>query len=246
MTENTNPVQGLLDAAKATLVDLIGQANAKANRIKSAGNAAALIAEVRDSSETTDENILAYRKKMDEANNAILNWQKTIEAYIVENNLVDTGNVDVEAETTAWKALAETIKAAKGLAKNLGGEDALADLPEMNGIPGTRSAGNGASGIRRPRFQDISYTVAGKDEWHTVSETKGEGDEAKVVTNLTLLAGVLSTKDNRVTSKDLQTALFAEAKTEDLSSLAGTPVEFAFGVGDVNYIVKVTPRVSEN
>jgi len=240
-----NPFGSLIEAAKATLVTLIGENNGRANRIKSAGNVAALIADVRDNSETTDENILKYRAFFEQANNAILDAQKKVEEYIREAGLVSTGDVDVDAETAAWKAVAEQIKSARTLVKNLGGEDSLADLPEIVGIPGTRAGGSGATGVRRPRFQEIKFSVAGSDEWTTVGETKGEGDEAKFVTNLTMLAGILGDKDHKVGSKDLQEALFAAAKTEDLSTLGGTPVEFAFTVGEKNYLVNVTPRVSE-
>lgn len=246
MSENTNPLGDLIGVTRSTLVALIGEQNALANRIKSAGNVSALVAEVRDTTATEDEKILAYRKWMDEVNTAILNNQKAIEEYIKSAGLVDTGDLDVEKATADWKATADKVKAAKGMLKTLGGEDALKDIPEVVGIPGTRAGGSAATGIRRPRFQDISYTVAGTENWVVVSETEGEGAEAKVKTNLTMLGNALSTKEHKVVSKDLQAALYAAAGTEDISTLAGKPVEFAFAVGDVNYIVKVVPRESDN
>lgn len=243
MTEQTAAApNAMLEAGIAQANALIAENNARANRVKSAGNTAALVAEVRETEVTEDENILAFRAKKDQALKAILSWESAVDAYIVEKGLVNVAPVDVEAETAAWKSTAEQIKAVKGFAKVIGGEAALERFTEVVGLPGTRvSGGGGATGIRRPRFQAIKYVVAGQDNWTSVQETKGEGADAKTVTNLTLLAMELSTKDHKVTAKDLQESLFTEAKTEDLSSLDGTPVEFAFGVGDVNYILNVVP-----
>lgn len=234
-------MNALVEAALLQANEAIAANNVLANRIKSAGNQNALIAEVRDSAETTDETILEYRAQMDKVNNLILGWQKDVEEYIRTSGLVDLGDIDVEAATKEWKANADTIKAAKSLLKTVGGDEAVAKLTEVVGIPGTRTGGGGSTGQRRPRFQDIAYRVAGSEDWKPVSKTEGEGADAKTVTNLTLLAQTLATKDHKVTAADLQQPLFKVAGTEDLSSLEGTPVEFVFTVGDVNYEVKVTP-----
>ncbi len=244
MTDFGSFILGGLETLKAAI---LGN-NVRANRIRSAGNTAALVHEVRESAETTDETILAYRAKFQQAQERILAWQAEIDKYIVENGLVETGSVDVEAETEAWKKDAATIKNLRKVLEGLpGGADALAaaELPDVVGIPGARSGGGGSTGVRRPRFSLVEYTVAGSDDWKRAEKTEGEGEDAVVKSNLTILATILGTKDHKVTASDLQGPLFDAAGTNDLSTLNGTPVEFAFSVGDVNYMVRATPTVSE-
>jgi len=235
---------GFVEGAVTTLKGAISENNVRAERITNANNSQALVFQYREEAETDDATILTYRQKFQQAEEAILKWQNEVDAYILEKGYVSTEAVDVEAETVAWRESASTIKAmTKVLVTLPGGEDAAKDLPEVKGIPGARVGGGSSTGTRRPRFSSISYTVAGTDNWVDVSKTEGEGEDAVSKTNLTLLAGVLSTKEHKVAASDLQAPMFDAAGTGDLSTLAGKPVEFGFSVGDVNYIVRVTPRV---
>lgn len=254
-TETVNPATDFVAAARATVTGIITENNNRAERIRNAGNLAATLAEYRDKSETTDPEVLKYRQMYEQAMAEILSWQKDVEQHIKDAGLVDTTDVDVEKETAAWKTAHGTVRSMLNVLQQIGGEDALKDLPEIKGIPGTRSSsgGNtGATGIKRPRFQSIRYALASKpDEWTEVYSTD-EKDGVKVQkTNLTLLAQSLSKtfKDAgaSVEASDLQGALYAEAGTQDLSTLEGKPITFGFsaGAGDkaVNLLVEVTPRV---
>lgn len=235
----------LLNAAVEQAKAAIATNNALAAQIKSAGNAAALVADIRDVQETQDATVLEYRSFMDKANAAILDAQSKVEAWIKspESGLMPVDNLDVEKATADWKAQNEIVKALKQVLKTVPkGDDALKDLPEVVGIPGTRSGGTGnATGIRRPRFQKVSFTLAGSEDWKDAEKTD---DEGKSVTNLSVLATILNSENKdakNVSASDLQEALFAEAKTTDLSTLDGSPITFAFGVGDKNYLIRVTP-----
>lgn len=246
MADMSALVTAAVEQAKAA----IEENNKVAAQIKAAGNIGSLIADIRDTAETEDVTVLEYRAFMDKANAAILDAQAKVEKYIREAGLLPTETLDVEAATAAWKAQNDIVKAVKSVLKSLpGGEDALNSLPEVVGIPGTRGGNSGGgTGIRRPRFQSIAYTVAGSEDWKDVQKTTEKDGETVSVTNLSLLAQVLNSENkdaSNVGASDLQGALFSEAKTEDLSTLNGEPVTFAFSVGEKNYLVRVTPRVAE-
>lgn len=228
----------------------IAELNQRAERIHNANNSAALIHEVRDTAETSDEQILKYRADFEAAQAEILKWQTAIEQYIVRAGLVSVEPVDVAAETEAWKAQNATVKALRTALENVS-KDAVTGLTEVKGIPGSARGGSQA-GVLRPRVQRIRVQVAGQDTWTEVFSEK-EKDGAKVqFTNMTVLAQALTKQYGQaVTAQDVQAPLFEEAKTTDLSTLNGQPVTFAFNVtnkndGDksVNLIVEVTPRAS--
>lgn len=256
MTETTTaaPANPFIDAARETVTGLINENNNRAERLRNAGNFAATLAEYRDKAETTDPEVLKYRAMFEQAQAEILSWQKAVEEHIKSAGLVDTTDVDVDAETAAWKSQHSTVKSMLTVIEQIGGKDALNNLPEVKGIPGTRSASgsSGATGIKRPRFQSIRYALATTPDNWTEVYTSDEKDGVMVQkTNLTLLAQSLTKtfKDAgaSVEASDLQSALYSEAGTQDLSALEGKPVSFGFAVGAgekaVNLIVEVTPRV---
>jgi hypothetical protein len=241
VTENAlNP---LLAAGIEQANALIKQNNEIANKVRNAGNAKALVSEFRESGETTDETVLEYRAKREKALEALMQWENKIDAYLVESGLVSVEPVDVEALTAEWRKQADVIKSIRGFVNAIAGKDGLDNLIEVVGLPGTRATGSGgATGVRRPRFTSIAYADAlDAENWTTVEKTEGEGADAKVKTNLSMLALELSKGGHKVGSADLQSALWAEAKTEDLSTLEGQAVTFSFGVGDKNYLVRVVP-----
>ena len=63
------------------------------------------------------------------------------------------------------------------------------------------------------------------------------------VTNFTVLSHALkSAFDTKVEVKDLQAAAFEAAGTDDLNTLDGKVIEFAYTVGETNVFVKVQPK----
>lgn len=255
MTEQTqtptlSATDSFVQASVGFLNAQIAELNKRAERIRNANNSAALIHEVRDTAETTDERILKYRADFEAAQAEILKWQADVEKYIVESGLVSVEPVDVAAETEAWKAQNLTVKSLRTALENVS-KDAVQGLTEVQGIPGT-SRGGSQAGVLRPRVQRIRVQVAGQDNWTEVFSEK-EKDGTKVqFTNMTVLAQALTKQYGQaVTAQDLQSPMFEEAKTTDLASLNGQPVTFAFNVTDknhedksVNLLIEVTPRAS--
>ena len=238
-----------IDVTVQQVVPLIETANETATRVQNADNVSALVHEVRDKVETQDANILAYREWLDAANNEILNRQKQVEEYIIENNLVDTEPVDVDAETTKYKTIADQVKAFRKVLEQIpGGKEAAESLPTMISLSGR--GGGGATGPR-PRIQNIQ--VDGEDVFRNV---KQKYETYKRESNFTTLSLFLKKtfKGSDVQVKELQEAAFAAAGTNDFNSLNGKPFSFAFTVNygteaepqSKNIMVEVTPSVPKS
>jgi len=247
MTETAqtpSTLNSFVAAGAAALSELVVQANGLADKLVAAGNSQMLVHQFRNDAETEDDAILKFRQWLDAANTEILKRTEAIDAYIVEKGYVDTTPIDTEAVTTQYKTVAQQVRdMRKTLASFPGAEDALKDVPELKAAPGTGRGGANTTGIMRPRFAQILYRVAGTEEWQDAF-TEVDKDGTKVrKTNLTILSQVLGkgVKDASVSAKDLQEAMYSAAGTKDLSA----PVEFAFGVGDKNYEIRVTPRSAE-
>jgi len=238
-----------IDVTVKSITPLVEQANETATRIQNADNVSALVHEVRDKVETSDETILSYREWLDAANNEILNRQKEVEQYIIDNNLVDTEPVDVDAETAKYKTLAEQVKAFRKVLDTIpGGKEALEDLPNMISISGR--SGGGSTGPR-PRIQAIK--VDGEDVFRDVKQKDGSYKRESNFTTLSLFLKK-TFKGSDVQVKDLQENAFAAAGTQDFNTLNGSPFEFSytvnFGTEDKpeskNIMVQVTPAVPKN
>lgn len=239
----------LISEALNTIREQTEAGNAVADKVIHADNANKLLAEVRETSD--DPEIVKYREFLENAYAQLAESEKKIDDYILSQGMVDTTPVDVEAETTKWKEISTTVKAMTNAIKTLPGfdETKLADIPELKSLPGTRKAStsSGGTGVKRPRIASIAVTYP--DGTTTdIYETKDGVNNS----NLTVLAKSLaSTYKRKVEVKDLQAALFAAAGTDDLNTLDGKPVEFAYSVpksdnpedGSYNLMVKVTPTV---
>jgi hypothetical protein len=250
MTENTPEPTVTFDPfvqmAREKLVTMITDNNVVAERLRSVGNTRALVKEIREDKPTEDTVILEFRQKMEKAQAEMNKWEADVDAHIKASGMVTTGDVDVEKETAAWKAAHSAIKPMRDVLQNLGGDAAVAGLPEIKGIPG-KSGGTaaGASGISRPRLQKIRYTVAGKEEWvevYTTVEVEGSPVQKTTLTNLA--AALNKAFGSSVSAADIQSPMFDAAGTKDLSTRNGEPVSFAFTAGETNVIIEVTPRVS--
>lgn len=239
MSDNSAMVAAVL----AELAESVKEQNTLADRIIAAGNTESLVHEYREDVETDDENILKFRAFKEELSNRILAAEAQIDAYIGEKYVKAAQDFDVDAARETWKDANTKVKAAMSLVTGILGGTIPEDFPEVKKIPGTRGASAGSqTGTRRLRLQEISFRVAGTEDWTKVGRND---DEKGWTTNLTLLGQTLSTKEHKVGSADFQRPLFDAAGTEDLSTLEGKPVEFAFAVGDVNYEIRVTPKVND-
>jgi hypothetical protein len=236
-------------SAVDVLTEQINSANSVADRVINAENQNKLIHEVRETNEDIPE-IVEFREWVNKAQLAIEKRTAAIDQLIVERGLVDTAPVDVPAETENYKTVAAQVKAMLSTLKMLpGGEDAAKNLPELKSLPGVRKSSGtsgGGTGTRRPRLSAITVDYQDGNGPVDVFETKVDEQtkESHNVANLTVLSKVLSSKfKTKIEVKGLQDELFAAAKTDDLSSLDGKPVEFPVtipGEGDTSTIVLVT------
>ena len=245
-TETTTTLSPMLAGAVALATQHVETANAAATRVINADNATALLHQVRDEIETTDENILKYRAAMDQIELKRLEFQSQIEKYITDNGLVDTEPVDVEAEKAAYREAKTQYDALKGMFKLLTNEDLPVSV-ELVKLPGTRAGGTGSTTLR-PRVSAVK--VDG-----TLIQGKGPKDkntkEDTFVSNFSVLAAHLSkVTDRKVEVSDLHTHAFEAAGTKDLSSLNGKPFSFVYNV-EMNdaentvhtFNIEITPSV---
>ena len=144
-----------------------------------------------------------------------------------------------------YKTLKDGIAAARKFALTIPGatEDSLKDVPALKNLRGS-TAGKGGTGGKRPRLVATEYRTSTSEPWVEVSTEREDKDGAKVqVTNFTVLAAALSKAFGaKVEVKDLQSAAFDAAGTDDLNTLEGKPFDFATSVGDKTVFVKVTPK----
>lgn len=241
-------VNDFVSVAVQTITEQTEQANAVADKILNADNANKLIHEVRNTSE--DPEIVAFRTWIEKANAQILKRELEIDQYIKDAGLVDVAPVDIESETTNYNSLATQIKGMLGALKTIpGSEDVLGSIPELKPIPGKRKASSTSSsstGTRRPRLSSITVSgIDGSNPVDVYENVKQEDGSTKTVTNMTVLSKWLTANTEgkpSVNVQDLQSSLFAAAKTEDLSTLDGKPIEFPVIVGDAHYLVTATPN----
>jgi len=192
---------------------------------------------------TEDETIQTYQEWLDAAQAELEAQATAIRAYVADKYLPAIDETAVESKRTEMQSLAAQIKAARKFASTIPGfkDEDLAEVPPLKNLRG--GTAGGGTGSKRPRFNRISYRIAGQDEWIAVETTKDVKGESVIVTNLSLLA--ITLKDvfkHKVEVKDLQAAAFAEAGTDDLSTLGGTVLEFGFTVGETNIEVQAEPK----
>ena len=228
MTDNVYAT--IISAGADTLGLEIAAFNKMADQIIHADNAYKLVHELRDVTETTDENILKFREYKEKVLANLRENEEKIEQYIISNNLVDTTPIDVEAVTSQAKEKATLIKNLKATLSSLpGGTDALSGLPEVSKLPGiSRAGGSGAggTGIKRPRLASI--TMDGVN----IEEVKGDKHIATISVLVTHLKKneYLTATGEEITTSFLQAHLFEAAGVSDLAALNGKPIEFSLAL----------------
>jgi hypothetical protein len=192
---------------------------------------------------TEDETIKALQEFLDKANAEIEAQTKAGREYVMAKYLPNVDDSAIEAKTKQFDELVKQIKAAKKFAATIPGysDDTLKDVPALKTLRG--GTASGGTGSKRPRLQRVSYRTATNQPWVAV-ETERDG---KTVTNFSLLAVALKEAFKaKVEVKDLQAAAFAEAGTDDLSTLDGHVFDFAITVGDKNVFVQVQPKAADD
>jgi hypothetical protein len=237
---------------KTQIANLTASANETGTRIANAGNEAVLVQEVRENSD--DPKLVELRAWRDAALAEIAKKEEQADRYIRKAGMVNLEPVDVDAETLKYKELATAVKDLRKAVVSLPGvtDEVLADSPALVPLPGQRGPRQGSgTGTSRPRIAQVF--VNGEEIYQTkkVKQQQADGSVIEVdekVANFTVLAAQISKlADVKVDVKDLHEAAFSAAKTRDLSSLNGTPVEFSFNAGkdgaQKEYFVKLIPSV---
>jgi hypothetical protein len=242
-------IRRLVEVSRNTWEAEVTEANLIANKLRTAGNALALIHEVRDSADTDDQFILNYRQWKEDTDNKILANQAAVEKHIVEQGLVNVEPIDEDALRKQYLAKALQLK---NLRTSISAfidaehrETVLNSWTNLVTAPGTRASnGDGTgkgSGVEKARIQSIN--VDGTDVF--VSTTT-DGEEVRK-TSLTILALWLS-KDSgtKVDGSVIREAAYAAAGVTKLADLNGQPVEFSLNVGEKTYRnITVVPAVSK-
>lgn len=237
------PDSPLVTAGRAEYESLAGQANDLFVKVQSAENVNATVAEIRNTSD--DERIVAFREWKEKADAAILAKETEIDA-LIKAEMISQEPIDLEAVKAAHKELVGKAKALRTVLTQFAGEAAIHNLPDLKSLSGRAvSAGQGTGG-KRPRLQSV--TVNGTPVFS--EKTNDDGTKTQVA-SFTVLAAYLS-KDAKVKvePKQLQEAAFAAAKTDDLSTLAGTPVSFSVTVGEGDNLktypeIVIIPRAAD-
>ena len=200
-----------------------------------------LVAEIRTDEATTDEKVKAWQEREEKVMAALNAEREKINAYIRENLVKVNSDYDETADVETVKELNGKIVAMRKYMEGVGAtEEDFTDFPESKSL---RGAGKGGSGTRskRPRLSSIEYSL---DNGKTYTDAApGEDDP----TTFSALAGVLrGVTGHKVEVKSLQTAIFDEAGTDDLSTKQGQDFSAAVVIGEQNVFIRVGVRVQED
>jgi hypothetical protein len=244
-------IRPIVLASRAEYENRAAEADALFKKVQAADNLGSLVSEVRDTKETDDENILAFRNFKEDLLSKLNAAEDKIDAYITATYVKPDDTVDVEKVKAEHKELVKITRTIRQLLEQLDSENATVGLPDVKNVSGRAVSSASGTGTKRPRLSKI--VVDGEE----VFAMKDEKDGTKTqVTSFTVLAAWLSKrvserfglKGFKVEPSVLSRMAFEEAKTDDLSTVNG-PIVFAgtFGEGD-NLLtfksIEVTPRQS--
>ena len=240
------------DAIIASIVDTIEKANASAAKIGAATtDTSKLDNEAISDPDTTDESLRKFQQWKEALLQKLeVETQKALAHAASLREAATTGEAfDLDAEKATHKVLAAKAKQARQFyLETMPGttEDDLKGVPSLKNLRGGTSGGTGTGG-KRPRVERISWKVSESDNWSAVEkEGKNAKGEAVTVTNFTLLAQALSQHfETKVEPKDLHSAAFDAAGTDDLNTLNGRVFDFHYTDGKVSAFVQIQPKVKE-
>lgn len=239
----------ILTMVVKTYRDAVEAANALADRIAAASkDVKARVHEIRNDPNTTDPEVKEFQEWYEKANAAIEKRVAEIDAKITAK-LSNTETEDVDSLKTQYgenKTNATTARKFLDTLPGVSAEDkeaALKDVPDLKSLRGGSSGAGG--GGKRPRLERVSYSADNgetySEVWEEIENPKTKEKENKV--NFTIVARKLAKEfGSKVEVKELQSAAFAAAETDDLSTLNGKPFDFAYSVGDKNVFLRVQPR----
>ena len=213
------------------------KANALAEKVsKSTGSIAKDVKEARENSE--DETVAKFREWLEKAQQKINAEIEKINAYIVDNKIVNAdvmSDEEVAAAKEEWKAYTKAAKEAWGAAETVAGivNAEMPAKPEVLTFSGKASSASGStgSGGRRLRFARVEVN----------------GEEVK---NLSAVSQKIKSDSGKsVSAADLQAALFQSAGTEDVAKIGDHTFGWSETDADGNthkYDITVYARKSED
>lgn len=225
------------------ITEQTNEANKVAETIASATtDVGKFVHEVRQNSDL--DWIVEYRAWLEKANAAIEAKTKQIDERIRAEVLpAQQADVNVDELKEKYAHLKEEITAARKYLKVLGvDEKAMESLPDLKTLRGGTTKAGAGTGGKRPRLSEVKVDGA-----PVFTEKRNDDGTVTQSASFTVTAQHLSkiTK-SKVTPKQLQEAAFEAAKTDDLSTLNGTPFDFYFSAGEgdnrKNFHIEVTPR----
>jgi len=246
------PVDDMVAVVAGKIVEQTNAANALVSKINSSNSdSKALVHQIIEDKDnavgTNDETVAAWRAWSEGAMAEYEKRRAAVAEYVTANLLPKPDeSFDADAAKAQYAEYKKTIVAGKTFLGKMYGEDALkgVDIPDLKSLRGGTSTGTGA---KRPRLALIQLGDASGNNFRRIFENVEKDGTVREVQTFSLLAKVLSTKDEaNVTVKptDLQAAAFAAAGTEDLSEKAGEVIEFSFTPEKSNktYMVRVQPK----
>lgn len=239
----------ILDMVTATLTAATNAANEKAEKISAATtDRSKRVHELRTDENTEDAQIKAFQTWYEQANQKIEEEVSKVDEYIKGKYLTEVNEEELTALKEEYKELKAKVSAARKFAETaVPGytPETFKDVPELKSLRGGTSGGG--TGGKRPRVERMSWAKSSEGPWTEIS-AKGKNSKGEEVekTNFTLAAQRLSTEaKTKVEVKDLQSAAFEAAGTDDLKTLNGRVFDFAYTVGDATYWLRVQPTATE-
>lgn len=252
----TTAVNPMLAMIVATVTESTKNANAIAEEIVNASkDKNARTHEVIADESVTDEKVVQYREWENKLLQTLEEGRSQISEYIASQPALIGATLseeDLTTKKTEYGKLKESVTSGVKFAKSgaipgLTDEEitaAFKDVPELKTLRGGSSGATGEGG-KKPRLERVSYSLDnGKtysEVWENVKNAKTGKEEAKV--SFTILAKKLATElKAKVEVKDLQSAVFDAAKTDDLSTTNGRVIELVHTVGEKNVFLRVQAK----
>jgi hypothetical protein len=231
----------MVETSKDRLSTIHNTYTALIQRIKGSQNPNALVHEIRDASDATDEIVKQFQAYRESLLTSLREAEAKVEEHIKANLMPTDGSVvDTEALTSEAKALRDEFNQIVSLVSTLVSDEdarnAFKDaVPTLEKLPRQAKEGSEAS-TGQLRLRLASITVRGTDP---------ASDPVNVGSTCTNAAKAISASygvDFAVT--DLTHQIVAAAGTSNMASLNGKPFEFASTIGEHNVIFTIVPAVS--
>lgn len=231
----------MVETSKDRLSTIHTTYTALVQRIKGSQNPNALVHEIRDASDASDEIVKQFQAYRESLLTSLREAEAKVEEHIRANLMPTDGSVvDTEALTAEAKALRDEFNQIVSLVSTLVADEEARNafkeaVPALEKLPRSPKDGSEAA-TGQLRLRLASITVRGTDP---------ESDPVNVGSTCTNAAKALSAAyATTIQVTDLTHQIVQAAGTSNMASLNGKPFEFASTIGDHNVIFTIVPAVS--